>query len=148
MAQRGGKRAGSGRPKGSKDAQTIANETAVQADRELTAAFVLQQILRGSRFDIRKLFDADGHYKPIHELTEEEAFCVESIELVRGNVNKNDGAFDDVVKIRTIKRKEYIEMAAKYHGLLIERVRIEDDKPLRQKVAAARKRLAAARVKA
>lgn len=147
MSHRGGARVGAGGPTGPKP-HTVARAKAIQADRELTAQHVIDQIRRGVDFDIRKLFDADGHYKPIHELTEEEAFCVESIELVRGNVNKNDGAFDDVVKIRTIKRKEYVEMAAKYHGLLIERVRIEDDKPLRQKVAAARKRLAAARAKA
>lgn len=147
MSHRGGARIGAGGPSGPKP-HTVARAKAIQADRELTAQAVLEQIRRGGWFDIRKLFDEDGNYKPIHTLTEEEAFCIEGIDLVRGNVNKNDGKFDDVVKIRTIRRKDYVEMAAKYHGLLIERVKIEDDRPLRQKVADARKRLAAARAKA
>lgn len=145
MAQRGGKRTGSGRPKGSRDAQTVANEAAVQASQELTAQVVLEQIRRGARYDVRKLFDEDGNYIPIHKLSEEDATMIAGFEFVMGNLDKGDGKLDKVCKVRLIERRPYVEMAAKYHGMLIERVRVEDDKPLRQKVAAARQRLAAAR---
>lgn len=148
MAQRGGKRDGSGRPKGSKDAQTIANEAAVQADRELTAQVVLEQIRRGACYDARHLFDTDGNYVPLHQLSEIDAFMIAGFEITTGNVDKGDGKLDRIVKVRLIDRARYVEMAAKYHGLLVERVKIEGDKPLRQKVAAARQRLAAARKKA
>lgn len=145
MAQRGGNRPGSGRPKGSKDAQTIANEAAVRADRELTAQVVLEQIRRGACYDARNLFDDKGNYIPVHKLTEEDAFMIAGFEITTGNVDKGDGKLDRIVKVRLIDRARYVEMAAKYHGLLVERVKIESDKPLRQKVAAARQRLAAAR---
>lgn len=148
MAQRGGKRAGSGRPKGSKDAQTLANEAAVQADRELTAQATLEQIRRGMSYDARRLFDEQGTYIPFHKLTEEDAAMVAGFEFATGNLDKGDGKLDKIVKVRLVDRARYVEMAAKYHGLLIERVKIEDDRPLRQKVADARKRLAAARAKA
>lgn len=143
MSQRGGARAGAGGPRGPKP-HTIARAKAIQADRELTAAVVIEQIRRGACFDVRRLFDADGHYIPIHQLSEEDAAMVSSIEFVTGNLDKGDGKLDRIVRIRTVDRARYVEMGARYHGLLVERVKIEDDKPLRQKVAAARQRLSAA----
>lgn len=143
--RRGGSRPGAGRPKGSVDAQTLANAAAVQASQELTAAVVLEQIRRGACYDVRRLFDEKGQYKPIHELTEEEAFMVGGFDIVRGNLDKGDGKFDDILKVRIVDRGRYVEMAAKYHGMLVDRVKVEDDRPLRQKVAKARERLAAAR---
>lgn len=147
MTQRGGKRAGSGRRKGSRDAQTVANEAAIKASQKLTADVVLEEIFRGATFDIRKLFDKDGHYIPVHKLSEADARMITGIEFVMGNLDKGDGKLDRVVKVRLIDRARYVEMAAKYHGLLLERVKVEDDKPLRKKVALARQRLAAARDK-
>ncbi len=145
--RRGGTRPGAGAPRGPHK-QTLANIEKVRASRDLTAERVLEQIRRGALFDIRKLFDARGAFKGIHNLTEEEATCIAGVDMVRGNINKNDGVFDDVLKIRFIgDRAKYVEMAAKYHGLLVDRLAIEDDKPLRVKVADARRRLAAAKGK-
>lgn len=145
MAQRGGKRDGAGRPRGRRDTQTLITEAAVQASRELTAAGIVEQIRRGAHFDARRLFTADGEYIPFHKLSEEDAAMVAGFEFVSGNLDKGDGKLDRIVKVRLIDRARYVEMGAKYHGLLMERVKIEDDKPLRQKVQAARQRLAAAR---
>lgn len=147
MAGKGGRRPGSGRKKGKPDARTLANAAAVQASRELTAAVVLEQIRRGACYDARRLFDEHGAYIPIQKLTEEDAFMLAGFEIVRGNLDKGDGKFDDVLKVRLIDRSRYVEMAAKYHGMLVDRVKLEDDRPLRQKVARARERLAAAREK-
>jgi hypothetical protein len=147
MAQRGGTRTGAGRPGGSRDAQTIATEAAVKASQKLTADVILEQIYRGATFDIRKLFDEDGNYVPVHKLSAADAMMIAGVEFVMGNLDKGDGKLDRVVKVRLIDRARYVEMGAKYHGLLLERVKVEDDKPLRQKVAAARQRLAAAKGK-
>lgn len=144
MVQRGTRKAGPGRPKGSRDAQTIINAAAVQTSRDLTAAVVVEQIRRGACYDARRLFTKDGKYIPLHQLTAEDASMVAGFEFVTGNLDKGDGKLDRIVKVRLVDRARYVEMAAKYHGLLIERVKLEDDKPLREKVAAARKRLAAA----
>lgn len=144
MSQRGGARKGAGGPTGPKP-HTVARAKAIQADRELTAAVVIEQIRRGACYDPRNLFDADGQYVPLHKLSEADAVMIAGFEITTGNVDKGDGKLDRIVKVRLVDRARYVEMAAKYHGLLIERVRVEDDKPLRQKVAAARQRLAAAR---
>lgn len=144
MAKRGGVRAGSGRPKGRRDAQTIANAAAVQASQELSAAIVLEQIRRGACYDSRRLFTPAGDYIPLHKLSAEDAAMVAGFEITTGNVDKGDGKLDRIVKVRLVDRARYVEMGAKYHGLLIERVRLEDTRPLRAKVNAARARLAAA----
>jgi hypothetical protein len=141
---RGGKRSGAGGPRGPKP-QTIANAAAVQASRELTAAVVLEQMRRGTCFDARRLFTAEGVYIPFHLLSEEDAAMVAGFEFVSGNLDKGDGKLDRIVKVRLIDRARYVELAARHHGMLVDRVKLEDDKPLRDKVATARKRLAAAR---
>lgn len=146
-SRRGGKRAGAGRPQGSRDARVVAAAKAVQASHEFTAQVVLEQIRRGACYDARHLFDETGQYIPIHKLSEVDAFMIAGMDIVRGNLDKGDGKFDDVVKVRLIDRSRYVEMAAKYHGMLVDRVKLEDDKPLRAKVAKARERLAAARGK-
>lgn len=145
MAQRGARKAGPGRPKGSKSRQTLINAAAVQTSRELTAAVVLEQIRRGACFDARQLFDAKGHYIHLHKLSAEDAFMVSGFEFVTGNLDKGDGQLDRIVKVRLIDRARYVEMAAKYHGMLIDKVQVVDDRPLRAKVNDARARLAAAR---
>lgn len=139
---KGGARPGAGAPKGPR-AQTLANAAAVQLSRELTAAVVLEQIRRGACYDARRLFTKDGAYIPLHQLSAEDAFMVAGFEFVTGNLDKGDGQLDRIVKVRLVDRARYVEMAAKYHGLLVERVKLEDDRPLRDKVAAARLRLAA-----
>lgn len=147
MAQRGGKRDGSGRPKGSHSKRDLANAAAVQMSEELSAGVVLEQIRRGACFDVRRLFDAKGRYIQLHELSLEDAFMVAGFDVVTGNLDKGDGKLDQIVRLRLIDRARYVEMAAKYHGMLVDRVKVEDDRPLRAKVADARKRLAASRGK-
>lgn len=139
--RRGGKRPGAGRPRGPLK-QTIATARAVQASRELTAARVLEKMRRALEWDVRKLFNAKGQPIAVHKLDDVTAFLVQGIEYTTTNIDKGDGKLDRVVKIKVEPRARYVEMAAKYHGLLVDRLAIEDDKPLRQKVAAARKRLA------
>lgn len=153
MTQRGGKgsrpnargrKPGPGRPKGSRSKQELMNAAAVQLSRELTAEVVLEQIRRGACYDGRALFDKRGAYRPYHTLSAEEAFMVAGFDVVTGNLDKGDGKLDRIVRVRLVDRARYVEMAAKYHGMLVDRVKVEDDRPLREKVAAARQRLAAA----
>ena len=42
--------------------------------------------------DIRRLFDADGNLRPLHELSAEEAACIAAVEVI----SKNAKAADDV----------------------------------------------------
>lgn len=141
---RGGSRAGAGRKPGPTP-QTIENARKVQASREVTAAAVVERLARALSWDVRKLFDEHGQPIPIHQLDDDTAFLVQGVEYVTTNLDKGDGKLDRVAKIKVEPRSRYVEMSAKYLGLLVDRVKVEDDKPLREKVDQARKRLAAAR---
>ncbi len=140
---RGGRRPGSGRKPGKTgpQAQTLATRKAVRESRELTAQATLEAIRRGSQFDIRRLFDARGNYKPIHTLTAEEAFCIAGVKLVKRNLTAGDGQVDTVLELKIIDRSRYVEMAAKHHGLLTEKIEITGEVTLGEKIARARARL-------
>ena len=86
---------------------------------ELTAQDNLEMMRRGSQYDARKLFDSNGNLKKIHELTEEEAFCIASFEVIIANAKAGDGHQDTIHKIRLINRATYVDMAAKYLGQFI-----------------------------
>lgn len=138
---RGGPRPGSGRKAGSHTAQTLVNAAAVQASQEVTAGMVLDRLRRAVEWDVRKLFDAAGQPLPIHKLDDDTAFLVQGVEYTTTNIDKGDGKLDRVVKIKVEPRSRYVEMAAKYHGMLVDKVKIEDVTPLREKVNRARARL-------
>jgi phage terminase small subunit len=65
-------------------AEAIAAGQAKQLERaDLSAARVLEELRRIAFFDVRRLFDARGHLKPLHRLTAEEAACIGSFEVVK-----------------------------------------------------------------
>lgn len=148
---RGGKRPNAGRRRGSSTGPTGPQERTrvlrkkLKNDPELTAQATLEQIRRGSQFDIRKLFDKDGNLKPLHQLTAEEAMPIAGFEVVKKNLTAGDGKTDTVLKVKLIDRSRYVEMAAKHHGLLTEKIELTGELSLSEKVARARQRLAAAK---
>jgi hypothetical protein len=62
-----------------------------------------------------------GDLKPMSALTEAEAQAITSIEVVMKNAVAGDGQVDRILKIRLAPREKYVELAARYHGLLIDR---------------------------
>lgn len=140
---RGGKRSGAGRRPGKTGptAPTRALRTAIRQSRQLTAARTLEQIRRGSEWDIRKLFDDKGNLIPIHKLSAEEAMAIGGFEVVKRNLTAGDDSVDTILKVKLIDRSRYVEMAAKHHGLLIDKVEVTGEVALGEKIARARKRL-------
>lgn len=140
---RGGKRPNAGAPKGKRGPteKTRLVRQAIRRDRELTAAATLEQIRRGSQFDIRKLFDKDGNLQPIQKLTAEQAMCIAGFEVLKRNVAAGDGHTDTVLKVKLIDRSRYVEMAAKHHGLLVDKVEVTGEVSFAEKIARARERL-------
>lgn len=125
--QKGGARPGAGRKKGghnrdSKRARDLALREQLQRDLALTAQVSLEQIRRGALYDVRVLFDEAGNFKPMHELSEREAAMIAGIDVVKRNVASGDGHTDTVLKVRLVDRAKYVEMAAKHHGLLTEKI--------------------------
>ena len=62
-----------------------------------------------------------GDLKPMDELTEAQAQSITSIEVVMKNATAGDGQIDRVLKIRLAPREKYVELAARYHGMLVDR---------------------------
>jgi len=122
---RGGKRPNSGRKRGVKTGpypRTLALRRAVQKSLDLSATNTLEQIRRGAMFDVRALFDDKGNFRPIQQLSAEAAAMIAGFDLVKRNITSGDGAIDTVLKVRLVDRCRYVEMAAKHHGLLTEKV--------------------------
>lgn len=143
MAGRGGRREGAGRRPGKSGptAKTKALRRRIQKHQDLTADATIEQIRRGCQFDIRTLFDAKGNLRPIHELTAEEAMPIAGFEVLKRNVTAGDDKVDTVLKVKLIDRSRYVEMAARHHGLLIERLELTGEVTLMEKIAKARQRL-------
>lgn len=120
---RGGTRTGAGRKKGA-SAHTKLVRAKLQATRELNAEATKEQIRRGMEWDIRALFDERGNIRPIHTLTAEEAMPIAGFEIVKRNLTSGDGSTDMVLKIKLVDRSKYVEMAAKHHALLTEKVQV------------------------
>ena len=59
------------------------------------------------------------------------------------NAKAGDGVTDEVLTVKLAERAKYVEMAAKYFGLLIERVELSADDDVMAALQAGRMRAAA-----
>src|SRR5260370_14216959 len=100
----GGRRPGAGRPKGARNLSSTRldlrerSEQAALMNAGLDAQAVKNQVVRGGWFDIRRLFDDRGNFRPLHELTFDEAFPIAHLELVKRNITSGAGKTDEVLK--------------------------------------------------
>ena len=89
---------------------------------DLSATRTLEEIRRLAFADLRKLFDANGNLRSIHELDDEAAASIASIEVVKKNLAAGDGQTDTVHKLKVWDKTRSLEMLAKHFGLLEEKV--------------------------
>src|SRR3990167_7366823 len=111
-----------GKRKGSLNKRTKAIRERLLRDEELTVESTVEAIRRGQQYDIRGLLDGDGNFKPLQQLTEEEAWCIAGAEVIVKNAAAGDGHTDTVLKLKFIDRGRYVELAAKHQGMLTEKV--------------------------
>lgn len=135
-----GKKTG-GRSSGTPNKRTAAIQERLLREEALTVESTVEAIRRGQQYDIRRLLDAKGNFKPIQDLSEEEAWCIAGAEVIIKNAAAGDGHTDRVLKVKFMDRGRYVELAAKHLGMLIERLEVSGEVTLGQKIAAARKRL-------
>src|SRR3990167_7298086 len=112
-----GKKTG-GRKPGSVNKRTAALRARLLRDEELTVESTVEAIRRGQQYDIRGLLDEQGNFKPIHKLTEEEAWCIAGAEVIVKNDAAGDGHTDRVLKLKFVDRGRYVELAARHQGML------------------------------
>jgi len=89
---------------------------------ELTAENVLEEIRRVAFCDSRAFFTAKGELKSIAKLDPEQGSALAGFEVIIKNAEAGDGKTDKVHRIKLWDKTRALEMAAKYFGLLQERV--------------------------
>lgn len=131
-----------GRKPGSLNKRTRALRERLLRDEELTVESTVEAIRRGQQYDVRQLLNEHGNFKPIHELTEEEAWCIAGAEVIIKNAEAGDGHTDKVLKLKFINRDRYVELAAKHQGMLTDKIEIKGDwDKLAARLASARTRV-------
>ena len=114
-----------GRKPGSLNKRTRAIRARLLRDEELTVESTVEAIRRGQQYDIRRLLDKRGNFKPLQDLSEEEAWCIAGVEVIIKNAKAGDGHVDEVLKLKFIDRGRYVELAAKHQGMLVERMEVD-----------------------
>jgi phage terminase small subunit len=78
---------------------------------------VLQEAARLAMADVRALYDEDGKIKPMKDWPDDLAAAVGGFEVVKGNVDKGDGQYDQVVKLKVWEKTKALEMLFKHLNL-------------------------------
>jgi phage terminase small subunit len=106
---------------------------------------VLREAGRLAYSDIRKLYDEQGRLLPIRQWPDDIAAAVASIETARGNVDKGDGQFDQVTRIRLWDKPSKLANLMKHHGQLADKLEVSVTGTIEARLVHGRKRLAAAK---
>ena len=106
----------------------------------VTAERVIRELGRLAFQDHRNYWTKDGKLRPIHELSDDEAAAVASVEVVIKNAEAGDGVQDVVHKLKTWDKPKSLEMLAKHFALLTDVVRVTGDKELLERLQSGRKR--------
>jgi Terminase small subunit len=103
-----------------------------RAHGNVTADATVRELGRIAHCDIRKFYDEHGHLKPLHELPDDLAACIASIEVVRRRVigvdvasagpaaSETGGTFEVVYKVRFWNKLQALELLGRHQGLFRE----------------------------
>ncbi len=94
-----------------------------------TADRVLDMAAKMAFFDVRKLFEADGSPKQIHELDDETAAGIagfEFLELFEGQGDQKH-AFGILKKVKLIDRRASVDMLMRHHSLYNDKLKHEGE---------------------
>lgn len=94
------------------------------AHAELTAERTLEELRRVAFFDIRELFDDEGHLVPVKTLPAEVATAIESVEVVRTNLVSGDHQREWLHKVKASSKMAALELLAKHFRLVDEHVNV------------------------
>lgn len=95
-----------------------------RAGLEITKERILQELARLAFFDIRKLYNDDGSMKAPHELDDDTAAALSSIETAE--LTAGEGVVvGHVKKPRAADKKASLELLMKHMGMLVEKVEVD-----------------------
>ena len=133
-----------GRPQIRQAVSDLLAKSIVKAN--LTVQEVIEGIKQHMHFDPRQLIDAEtGEYIPIENLPEDVAMCVHRFEVILKNAQAGDGVIDKVLKVHGEAKLGWYALAAKYLGMLVEKVEIVNHEKNLAALEAGRQRVAAAK---
>jgi phage terminase small subunit len=103
---------------------------------------VLQELLRIATSDIRELFDENGMVKPVHSLSDEAARAISAIEVeeTRSYGNEEQGMKIHTKKIKFWDKNKALENLARHLKLLTDKVEVEVNESLFDRMKRARER--------
>ena len=90
---------------------------------EITADFVLGQMLKFASADHAELYNADGSLKNIHDIPKDVRMAIQSLEIEQRREGE-DGPLVTTKKVKLVDKKGSNEILMKYLGLLKENVHI------------------------
>ena len=103
---------------------------------------VIEAIRRQVVANPKALFDEHGDVRPIHTLSDEAAAMILAWEYVMKNAEAGDGKIDHILKIKRLDPSKYVELGARYFGLLQDKLHVTGDwDKFAARLAAARTRL-------
>ncbi len=104
--------------------------------------FAIQRHIRADHHDLSDVLDADGNLRNPTRLTPDVAMNIGGFDIVKRNLTSGDGLVDTVIKVKIRDQSRYVDLGAKYFGLLVEQIRVSGTIDLEERVAAVRQRLA------
>ena len=90
------------------------------------------------------MVDPQDHILSIHKMPLKARRAVQAIKLAKRNLTAGDDAQEDVVELKLWDKMKALEMIGRAEGRFDDKLTLIGDKPLRDKVQAARQRIATA----
>ena len=104
--------------------------------------FAIQRHIRADHHDLSEVLDADSNLLNPKLLPPDVAMTIGGFDIVKQNLTTGDGKVDTVIKIRRADQSRYVEMGAKYFGILVDQLHVSGVADLEARVAAVRQQLA------
>lgn len=82
---------------------------------ELSIDRTLREIARLAYSDPRKFYDSEGNLRPIHELDDDTAACISSVEV--DEIKMEHAVIGHTKKVKQWDKNSALEKAMKFHGL-------------------------------
>ena len=82
---------------------------------------IQRHVLADGHADPGDFFDEDNNRKPIRDMSPAARMNIGGFDVVKRNLTSGDGVVDTVIKVKTRDQSRYVEMGAKYLGMLVEK---------------------------
>jgi hypothetical protein len=108
----------------------------------------LREAARLAYADTADACDERGGFSPnLRDWPEDIRRCVKRLRIVRGNIDRGDGKFDEILDVEFWDKSRMVENLMKRDGHLTEKVEVSGELDIVERLAAGRKRVADAREK-